>query len=57
MAVDKRYTQASWRIMEQLLEVGSLSDALSGSLEIIAQTLSTTKPNCSSASTWPPWPP
>ena len=39
MAMDKRYTQASWRIMEQLLEQDSLSDALSGSLEIIAETL------------------
>ena len=39
MAVEKRFTQATWRIMEQLLEVDSIGDALSGSLEIIYNTL------------------
>ena len=39
MAEEKRYIQATWRIMEQLLEVDSLEDALSGSLEIIVSTL------------------
>ena len=36
---EKRFTKATWRIMEQLLEVDSLEDALSGSLEIIVETL------------------
>ena len=35
----KRFAEATWRIMEQLLEVDDLEDALSGSLEIIVQTL------------------
>ncbi len=39
MAEEKRFAQATWRIMEQLLEVDSLDDALSGSLEIIVNTL------------------
>lgn len=39
MAEEKRFTQATWKIMEQLLEVDSLDDALSGSLEIIVNTL------------------
>ena len=39
MAEEKRYAKATWQIMEQLLEVDSLDDALSGSLEIIVQTL------------------
>ena len=39
MAVEKRYTQATWKIMEQLLEVDRLEDALPGSLEIIYNTL------------------
>ena len=39
MAEEKRFTKATWQIMEQLLEVDSLEDALSGSLEIIAKTL------------------
>lgn len=37
---EKRFTQATWRIMEQLLEVDSLEEALSGSLEIIVNELS-----------------
>ena len=39
MAEEKRFAKATWRIMEQLLEVDSLDDALSGSLEIIVGTL------------------
>ena len=39
MAEEKRFTKATWQIMEQLLEVDSLDDALSGSLEIIVNTL------------------
>ena len=36
---DKRFSKATWQIMEQLLEVDNLEDALSGSLEIIVSTL------------------
>lgn len=36
---EKRFAKATWRIMEQLLEVDNLQDALSGSLEIIVDTL------------------
>lgn len=39
MAEEKRFAKATWRIMEQLLEVDKLEDALSGSLEIIVSTL------------------
>ena len=39
MAEEKRFTKATWKIMEQLLEVDSLEDALSGSLEIIVEAL------------------
>ncbi len=39
MAEEKRFTKATWQIMEQLLEVDNLEDALSGSLEIIVKTL------------------
>ena len=39
MAEEKRFAKATWQIMEQLLEVDSLEDALSGSLEIIVRTL------------------
>ena len=39
MTEEKRFTKATWQIMEQLLEVDSLDDALSGSLEIIVKTL------------------
>ncbi len=39
MAEGKRFAKATWQIMEQLLEVESLDDALSGSLEIIVNTL------------------
>ena len=39
MAEKNRFTKATWQIMEQLLEVNSLDDALSGSLEIIVNTL------------------
>ncbi len=39
MAEEKRFTKATWQIMEQLLEVDNLDDALSGSLEIIVNTL------------------
>ena len=39
MAEEKRFAKATWQIMEQLLEVESLGDALSGSLEIIVNTL------------------
>ncbi len=39
MASEKRFTKATWQIMEQLLEVDNLEDALSGSLEIIVRTL------------------
>ena len=36
---NKRFAQATWQIMEQLLEVDSLEEALSGSLEIIVKVL------------------
>lgn len=39
MAEQKRFTQATWKIMEQLLEVDNLEDALSLSLETIVETL------------------
>ena len=39
MTEEKRFTKATWQIMEQLLEVDNLEDALSGSLEIIVRTL------------------
>ena len=39
MTEEKRFTRATWQIMEQLLEVDNLEDALSGSLEIIVKTL------------------
>ena len=39
MAEEKRFAKATWQIMEQLLEVDNLDDALSGSLEIIVRTL------------------
>ena len=39
MAEEKRFTKATWQIMEALLEIDSLDDALSGSLEIIVNTL------------------
>ena len=39
MAEEKRFTKATWQIMEQLLEVDNLEDALSGSLETIVRTL------------------
>ena len=39
MAEEKRFTRATWQIMEQLLEVDNLEDALAGSLEIVVKTL------------------
>ena len=39
MAEEKRFARATWQIMEQLLEVENLEDALAGSLEIIVNTL------------------
>ncbi|MBQ7600161.1 MAG: hypothetical protein IJU57_05770 [Clostridia bacterium] len=39
MAGEKRFAKATWRIMEQLLETERIEDALSGSLEIIVDTL------------------
>ena len=39
MAEEKRFTRATWQIMEQLLEVDNLEDALSGSLDTIVRTL------------------
>ena len=39
MTADRRYTRVTWKIMEQLLEVDSIGDALSGSLEIIYNIL------------------
>jgi len=39
MAEEKRFTKATWQIMEQLLKVDNLKDALAGSLEIIVKTL------------------
>ncbi len=44
---DKKLAKATWRIMEQLLEVENLDEALSGSLEIIVQTL-----NCEAGAVW-----
>ena len=35
MSESKRFLQATWQIMEQLLEVDNLEDALSGSLDLI----------------------
>ena len=39
MAESKRFTRATWEIMEQLLDVDNLEEALYGSLEIIIRTL------------------
>ena len=39
MSEEKRFARATWQIMEQLLEVDHLEDALAGSLEIIMKTL------------------
>ena len=39
MAENKRFAKASWAIMEQLLTVDNLEEALSGSLDIIVKTL------------------
>ena len=39
MVEEKRFTRATWQIMEQLLEVDNLEDALSGSLDIIVKAL------------------
>ncbi len=39
MTEEKRFTKATWQIMEQLLEADKLEDALSGSLETIVNTL------------------
>ena len=39
MAEENYFTKATWRIMEQLLEVDDLEQALAGSLEIIVDTL------------------
>ena len=39
MGENKRFAKATWAIMEQLLEVDNLEEALSGSLEIIVNTL------------------
>ena len=39
MPEEKRFAKATWQIMEQLLEVDNLEDALAGSLEIIVKTL------------------
>ena len=39
MAEEKRFAKATWQIMEQLLEVDNLEDALSKSLETIVSTL------------------
>ena len=47
MAEEKRFTKATYQIMEQLLEVESLEDALSGSLEIIVNTL-----GCEAGAIW-----
>ena len=39
MGENKRFAKATWSIMEQLLEVENLEEALAGSLEIIVKTL------------------
>ena len=39
MTEEKRFAKATWQIMEQLLEVDNLEDALAGSLEIVVNTL------------------
>ena len=39
MKEKNRYDHALWRIMEQMLEVESMEDALSGSLDIIMDTI------------------
>ena len=39
MEQSNKFSRASWQIMEQLLEVDDLFEALSGSLEIIVKTL------------------
>ena len=44
---EKRFAKATWLIMEQLLNVDNLEDALSGSLEIIVKTL-----NCEAGAIW-----
>jgi len=39
VAEEKRFAKATWQIMETLLEIDNLEDALAGSLEIIVHTL------------------
>ena len=39
MSEEKRFTNATWKIMEELLEADTLEDALSSSLETIVKTL------------------
>ena len=39
MIQEKRFMKATWQIMEQLLEVDRIDEALSGSLDIIVNTL------------------
>ena len=39
MAVEKRFRRVTFQLMEQLLEVTNLEEALSGSLEIIVKEL------------------
>ena len=39
MIQEKRLMKATWQIMEQLLEVDRIDEALSGSLDIIVNTL------------------
>lgn len=35
----KRFTKATWQIMEQLLEVDNIDEALAGSLQIVLEVL------------------
>ena len=39
MAEEKRFARATWQIMEQLLEVDNLEDALSKAIEEFKETV------------------
>ena len=47
MAEEKRFLRATWKVMEQLLETDDLLDALSGSLEMMVNTL-----GCEAGAIW-----
>lgn len=45
MPAEKRFTKATWKIMERLLETDRMEDALARSLEIIVETLNSEEGN------------